>query len=100
MVADGHDDCEGDLIERVRGIVGAGVHTGVELDLHCHFSEQMRRHADAIIAYKEYPHTDILHRAIELSRTATDHVAGRISRSPAMYALLVIAKWHPPEATR
>src|SRR3546814_1290609 len=97
MVADGHDDCEGDLIERVRGIVGAGVHIGVELDLHCHFSEQMRRHADAIIAYKEYPHTDILERAIELYRIAIDHVAGRISPVTEMFDLRMIGKWHTTE---
>src|SRR6187401_131681 len=31
MVADGYDDCEGDLIESVRKIVGANVPIGVEL---------------------------------------------------------------------
>ena len=32
MVAHGYDDVEGDIIERVRGIVGPGVVIGVELD--------------------------------------------------------------------
>ena len=36
MVAQGYDDCEGDLAERVREIVGPDVPIGVELDLHCH----------------------------------------------------------------
>ena len=78
MVAEGYDDCEGDLIECVREIVGAGVHVGVELDLHCHFTERMQQCADAIICYKEYPHTDVLERARELYRIAMDHCAGKI----------------------
>jgi microcystin degradation protein MlrC len=93
MVADGYDDCEGDLIERVRHIVGAGVHIGVELDLHCHFSEQMRANADAIICYKEYPHTDILDRARELYRIAIDHVSGKISPMMACYDTRMVGKW-------
>src|SRR3546814_13291811 len=57
----------------------------------------MRRHADAIIAYKEYPHTDILERAIELYRIAIDHVAGRISPVTEMFDLRMIGKWHTTE---
>ena len=38
MVAQGYDDCEGDLLERVRGSVGPGVVVGAELDPHCHLS--------------------------------------------------------------
>src|SRR5215813_2584375 len=59
MVADGYDDCEGDLIDHVRQIVGKDVPIGVELDLHCHISDLMVRQATIIITYKEYPHTDV-----------------------------------------
>lgn len=93
MVAEGYDDCEGDLIARAREIAGPGVHIGVELDLHCHFTEQMRSHADAIIAYKEYPHTDILERAGELYRIAIDHVSGKISPVTAMHDTRMVGKW-------
>jgi microcystin degradation protein MlrC len=57
MAAEGYDDCEGDLAARMREIVGPDVPIGLELDLHCHFTEVMRRSADVIIAFKEYPHT-------------------------------------------
>ncbi len=93
MVAEGYDDCEGDLIEGVRQITGPGVHIGVELDLHCHFTEQMQAHADAIICYKEYPHTDILERARELYKIAIDHVAKKITPVTAMYDLRMVGKW-------
>jgi microcystin degradation protein MlrC len=46
MVAEGYDDCEGDMLERIRAIVGPRVVIGAELDLHCHLSERMVCHAD------------------------------------------------------
>ena len=66
MVADGYDDCEGDVLEQVRAVVGPQTIVAVELDLHCHLTEAMRRHADIMIAFKEYPHVDINARAEEV----------------------------------
>ena len=72
MVADGYDDCEGDLLAAVRGIVGPEVPVGAELDLHCHITEAMVRHATALVTYKEYPHVDIPERAEDLFRIVAD----------------------------
>ncbi len=66
MVADGYDDCEGDLLANVRAIVGPGVVVGAELDPHHHLTEAMLTNADLLVSYKEYPHTDVLERALEL----------------------------------
>jgi microcystin degradation protein MlrC len=66
MVAEGCDDCEGRLLQKVRQRVGRDVPIGVELDLHCHITPQMLEHATAIVTYKEYPHTDTAERAAEL----------------------------------
>ncbi len=66
MVADGYDDCEGDLLRRVREIVGPGVVVGAELDPHNHLTPEMVDNADLLISFKEYPHTDVLERGIEL----------------------------------
>ncbi len=41
MVAEGYEDCEGDLLTHVRAIVGPKVPIGVELDLHCHLTDEM-----------------------------------------------------------
>ena len=60
MVAEGYDDCEGDITQRARSIVGADVAIGVLLDLHCHLSNTLLNNADLIAIYREYPHTDIL----------------------------------------
>jgi microcystin degradation protein MlrC len=84
MVADGYEDCEGDLLARVRGIVGRGVVVGAELDPHCHLSDAMVANADILVAYKEYPHTDIRERALELVDFCAAQAEGRISPVAAM----------------
>lgn len=66
MVADGVDDCEGDLIAAMRAIAGPDCVIGVELDPHCHMSHAMASEADAIILMREYPHIDYEARAVEL----------------------------------
>ena len=78
MVADGYDDCEGDLLARVRAIVGPTVVVGAELDPHNHLTPAMLDNADLLIAYKEYPHTDVLERAFELVDLCAAQVEGRI----------------------
>jgi microcystin degradation protein MlrC len=94
MVAQDYDDCEGDLISEVRKRVGPNVPIGVELDLHCHFTEQMRRSADIIIGYKEYPHTDSLERLRELYQLTMQQVAGTITPVTAVFDCRMIGLWH------
>ena len=85
MVAEGYDDCEGDLIARARAIVGPDVVIGVELDLHCHLSEQTLAPADIVITFKEYPHIDIHDRAIELYHLAVKARRGDIKPVMALF---------------
>ena len=94
MVADGYPDCEGDLLARAREIVGAGVPIGVELDLHCHFTERMRTSADVIVAYKEYPHTDAVPRLRELLRLVLDTAQGRVKPTTAVFDCRMVGLWH------
>jgi microcystin degradation protein MlrC len=84
MVAEGYDDCEGDILSKVRAIVGAKTVVGAELDLHCHVSDTMVREATLLVAYKEYPHVDIEIRARELFQLAADAALGKTK--PAMAA--------------
>jgi len=78
MVADGYDDCEGDLLARVRAMVGPDVVIGAELDPHNHLTPQMLETANLLIAFKEYPHTDVLERAYELVDLCAAHAEGRV----------------------
>jgi len=94
MVADGYDDCEGDLIARVRALVGPDLPIGVELDLHCHTTALMQRSADAIVAYKEYPHVDALARLAELLHIVLETAAGRLRPTTAMFDCRMVGVWH------
>ncbi len=94
MVAEGYDDCEGDLLSCVRAIVGPQVPVGAELDLHCHFTELMRSSADAIVGFKEYPHTDLVPRALELYRILVDTAQGRVRPTTAVFDCRMVGIWH------
>lgn len=96
MVAHAYDDCEGDTLARVREIVGEKAIIGLELDLHCHLTEEMRESANAIITYKEYPHTDIGERAVELHRICTDAAVGKVKPVMAYHDCRMVSMWRTP----
>jgi len=93
MVAEGYDDCEGDTVERVRALVGPDVTIGVELDLHCHLTETLRRGADVMVIYKEYPHTDIVDRARDLYPLVIGTVEKRIRPVMAYADCRMVSMW-------
>ncbi|WP_199899183.1 M81 family metallopeptidase [Sneathiella glossodoripedis] len=78
MIADGYDDCEGDLINRCRELCPNAVIGGL-LDPHCHLTELMMQAADLLMPYKEYPHVDIPERAEDLFRLAKETALGNIT---------------------
>ena len=53
------DDGEGELLSRVRAIVGTEMKIAVSLDLHANVTDQMLELADAVVAYRTYPHVDM-----------------------------------------
>ena len=59
MVAEHVDDGEGELLRRIRAVVGDGLPIAVVLDLHANVTEAMVRHADFMDMYRYYPHTDM-----------------------------------------
>ncbi len=85
MVAEGYDDCETDMISRVRQIVGPDAKIGVELDLHCDVTQSMIDTADAIVLYKEYPHTDVALRAVDLFNIIADAAEGKTNPTMALF---------------
>ena len=85
MAAEGYDDCEGDILARCREIVGPDVVIGAELDLHGNVTQTMLDAATAIVAYKEYPHTDMVDRAADLYRICVDAAGGKTKPVMAMH---------------
>lgn len=96
MVAEGYDDCEADLVRRVREIVGRGCVIGVELDLHCHVDDRLLAVADLVVLYKEYPHTDMAERARDLFDLALRTARREIQPVTALHDLRMIHMWRTP----
>lgn len=57
-VAEHVDDAEGELLARLRALVGPGLPIVASLDLHANVTQQMLELADALVAYRSYPHVD------------------------------------------
>lgn len=63
MVAQECNDCEGELIELVRHLVGEEALIGVTFDPHSHLNHRRVQHADIVTVFKEFPHTDFVNVA-------------------------------------
>jgi len=53
------EDPEGELLARVRRVIGPEVPLIASLDLHANVSRRMLHEADALVAYRTYPHIDM-----------------------------------------
>ena len=93
MVAHGYDDCEGDVIGRVREIVGSNVLIGVEHDPHCHLTETRVAASDILICYKEFPHTDMIERAEEVVDLTLRTIRGEIKPVMSMFDCRMIGSF-------
>ncbi len=59
MVAVGFDDAEGELLRRIRAVVGPDMPITVSLDPHANMTRFMTDQADALVPYRTYPHVDM-----------------------------------------
>ncbi len=71
MVTEHFDDGEGEILARVRKVIGKELPLVASLDLHANVSPEMIEHADALIAYRTYPHVDMA----DTGRAAAKHLA-------------------------
>ena len=59
MVTQHYEDGEGELLRRVREIVGLSIPVVISLDLHANVTEGMVENSDAMTIYRTYPHLDM-----------------------------------------
>jgi microcystin degradation protein MlrC len=71
MVTEHLDDGEGEVLRRVRAVIGQDLPLVVSLDLHANVTSAMVEHADALIAYRTYPHIDMA----DTGRATAHHLA-------------------------
>ncbi|MBM3533722.1 MAG: M81 family metallopeptidase [Alphaproteobacteria bacterium] len=81
MVAESHDDAEGEILKRMRALVGRDVPIAVSLDLHANATEEMAALADIIATYRTTPHTDMYEAAERAGRLLQRAMKGEIRPS-------------------
>jgi microcystin degradation protein MlrC len=58
MVARSYPDADGEVLRRLRGLLGDDLPIVTTLDYHANVSLAMAEHADALVGYQTYPHVD------------------------------------------
>ena len=77
MVAESFEDAEGEVLRRVREVIGPDCPLSVSLDLHANLTREMVEHADAIAIFRTYPHLDMAATGGRAYRMLGDLLAGQ-----------------------
>ena len=99
MATESSDDGEGDLLAVLREAVGPDCPITATLDLHANVTEKMVRNADALCAYRCYPHTDAVDRGREagtiLLRTLRGEIRPKLAFAPIPMLLCAMPTENP-----
>ncbi|MDR3533828.1 MAG: M81 family metallopeptidase [Rhodopila sp.] len=91
-VVESFPDAEGELLRRVRAIVGDAMPLTISLDPHANLTEQMVRLSDAVVPFRTYPHVDMKDAGAQAMRL----LLGRIERGrPWVRAFRTLDFWIP-----
>lgn len=74
----GLPDPEGDLLSRIRAVLGPDVPVIVTLDMHANLTDAMVENASAIVGYRTYPHVDQYERGVDGARLMAGALSGSI----------------------
>jgi microcystin degradation protein MlrC len=86
-------DCEGDILTRVRQLVGPTVPIGVVLDPHAHLTPTMLEKATVLCFQKEYPHTDGAARLADAWKICLGVLRGETKPVWAVHDCRMISFW-------
>ena len=101
-VAEHADDAEGELLARVRALIGPDRPLVASLDLHGNITARMFELADALVAYRTYPHVDMADTGARAAALLARRLAiGRrqalaVRRFPYLIPLNAQSTWTQP----
>ncbi len=72
------EDGEGELLRRIRSVVGWKIPIAITLDPHANVSEKMCALADIIVSFKTYPHIDMRETGRHAGELLHETMAGKI----------------------
>jgi len=78
MVTEELEDAEGDLLARIRHLIGPDIPIVVTLDLHANITPAMVAEATTLIGYDTYPHVDCFERGVEAAHLLVDTISRRV----------------------
>jgi microcystin degradation protein MlrC len=94
MVAEHVDDADGELLARVRAVLGARVPLVASVDFHANVSARMVEAADLLIGYRTYPHVDMADTGAAVAAGLAPLLSGaRFSRALAHTDFLIPLTW-------
>jgi microcystin degradation protein MlrC len=73
-----HDDGEGELLGRLRAVVGPDLPIAITLDLHANVTRAMCAQAQIIVSYQTYPHVDMRRTGAQAAGLLHRAMAGEI----------------------
>ena len=79
MVTDFSDDGEGELLARLRAVVGPDLPIAITLDPHANVTRAMCAHANIIVSYRTYPHVDMRRTGAQAAGILQRTMAGEIA---------------------
>ena len=79
MVPEFCQDGEGEVLARLRDVIGADLPVAITLDLHANVSVKMCDLAQIIVSYKTYPHVDLREAACHAGKILQRTMLGEIS---------------------
>ncbi len=94
MMAEETPDATGEILRRVRALVGPGVPVVGTLDLHANVTARMVREATVLVGYQTAPHVDMYQVGSRAARLLLATMRGEISPTMALVRLPMIL---PPE---
>ena len=77
MAAEDENDCESEILEKVRALLPAGTPVGVSLDLHGHVTPRMLQEDVFFVGYGAYPHIDMFETGQRTARIMLDRLSGK-----------------------
>lgn len=98
MVLQNSDDCEGDLLEEIRAIVGPKIPIFISMDFHANVTQKMIKNATAMFPFDNYPHTDMYERGVEAAKKLYNTLIGtltpvmHVKKLPILYPFIQTTK--------
>ena len=100
-VAQNYPDADGEIVRRIRELVGPRVPIIMTLDLHANVSSQMVAHTTATVMYRSNPHLDQKERGVEAAALMARTLSGEIEPVQALECpplLINISKQYTSQA--